>query len=1086
MTTTRSRFGRRLVAVVAGALTAGGFAVLAPAPAAHADSTVTSATLSWGFKESFRNYVGNQTAAQPPLGAAPVGERINTIAPATFDPANPAVATTAAEAKRPYKFPATYAGTVTSSTEITVPTTGGVTYNFPSHHFVVTLKNLKVVVSGTTAKIYADTKYVADEAFGDMPAGTIEETQVELATTSTVTADVQAKSATVTATNVTFTSAGAAAVPLYAAGDQLDDFTLVTNQADAPSVTVSQTEVPANGTTVVTVTGTGFKPSAALGTRPPLSGIPAGAYVVFGKFNPNWKPSAGAASGTRTTATAQAGGLKWAVPAGSVNTVGGPTQGAVVLSPDGTFTATLRISKSSIDAATAGTPTNTQYGIYTYPGSGAAAPSYETYTPITFSNAGTSVALDKASLAYDGPTGSPIPVGVTVTNAAVGGTGSGTVKLFSLSGDGTETELDSDTLTAGAATLEIPSSAVLATGTILVKYSGGTFPDATSATATYAFKVPSQVTFSSSTYSPLAGTTTPITVTVAKPATVAAPTGNVVVTYTPQGQSPITVGTVNLLAAANGVASFTLPALINGSSGTISASYAGNGNYTAAAATDATYTVVANAAAVTLDKESYTGTPGATIPVGVTVTGVEGQPKPQGGVTLRYDPAGDAPEVAADLGDLDADGKVTLDLPATLVAGTSGTVSATYNGNTLYATDVESAPYSVSKTAATVVLDKANYTGNAGSLVPVEVTVNGLAGQPKPTGAVTVTYTPTGQSATALPAATLVDGKVTVNLPADVPAGSGALSVAYAGDSSYNADTEAATYAIAKVAATVTLDKASYTGTAGTAVPVEVTVAGSAGTPTGSVVLTYTPTGGTATPLPAATLVAGKATVNLPNTIVAGTGAITVTYNGSGTYLTDTEAATYMLVKKSTAITVAGPATVAYRTAATYTATLTNGATGQVRITGAGVTYLRTIVNGKATFVLPATLPAGTRTLTFAYAGDANTNAATSAVKKVVLKKGGTSIAASITSKWSAKKAGKFTVTVKSIKGGPVPVGKVSLTLKKGSVTKTVAGKALANGKVVFTLPKSAAGTWSVRAAYVGSTQHLAIAKIWSVKVPAS
>src|SRR5688500_17259834 len=44
----------------------------------------------------------------------------------------------------------------------------------------------------------------------------------------------------------------------------------------------------------VSITGSGFDPAAAIGTRPPLSGQPSGSYVVFGKFADVWQPSANA------------------------------------------------------------------------------------------------------------------------------------------------------------------------------------------------------------------------------------------------------------------------------------------------------------------------------------------------------------------------------------------------------------------------------------------------------------------------------------------------------------------------------------------------------------------------------------------------------------------------------------------------------------------------------------------------------------------------------------------------------------------------------------------------------------------------
>ncbi|GMA24277.1 hypothetical protein GCM10025864_20360 [Luteimicrobium album] len=147
-----------------------------------------------------------------------------------------------------------------------------------------------------------------------------------------------------------------------------------------PKVTVSKTTLSASGETEVTVKGTGFDPSAAIASRPPLAGKPAGVYVAFGKFAEDWKPSGGAASSTRPTAD-----VKWAVSAADIDTIGGPSKGAIELSADGSFTTTFTVSKDAADeAATAKGLTDGRYGIYTYPGGGAAQPGYETFTALTF------------------------------------------------------------------------------------------------------------------------------------------------------------------------------------------------------------------------------------------------------------------------------------------------------------------------------------------------------------------------------------------------------------------------------------------------------------------------------------------------------------------------------------------------------------------------------------------------------------------------------------------------------------------------------------------------------------------------------
>jgi hypothetical protein len=378
--------GRRRAWFAAGTLalaTAAGTTLVAVAPA-QADSAVTSGSLHWGFKESFRNYVGNQTAAAAPL---PVAQRITLTSPATFNPAVTGTPTTTEEVKRPYAFPA-QSGTVDGADDVEVATTGGVSYNFPSHFFHIQIKNPRLVVNGDSAKIYADTVYDATQDFGSFLAGHHEATQVPIAETDTVTSTVSGNQVTVTGTGVTLTAEGAAAVPLYAEGDPLDNFTATAVVQDtAPptvpngAVTLSKSAVNPAGDSV-TVNGTGFLPTV-LATRPPLTGQPGGVYVVFGKFAESWKPSAGAPSASRVGLPADQGGTKWAVLAANMATIGGPNGGAIQLNPDGTFTANLNV-KAAWGAVTADTPGT--YGIYTYGGAGATSAAYETFTPVTFTN----------------------------------------------------------------------------------------------------------------------------------------------------------------------------------------------------------------------------------------------------------------------------------------------------------------------------------------------------------------------------------------------------------------------------------------------------------------------------------------------------------------------------------------------------------------------------------------------------------------------------------------------------------------------------------------------------------------------------
>jgi hypothetical protein len=141
-----------------------------------------------------------------------------------------------------------------------------------------------------------------------------------------------------------------------------------------PQVTIVEgTEFPAGAETMVTVQGTGFS-DLALGSRPPLEGIPTGIYVVFGTFDDVWRPSEGApASARRTVADDQ----MWAMPAASRAVLDPENLLPNVFEIDdaGNFTVTIPVSKIE------GTGT---YAVAVYPASGAIKAEHEFLFPITF------------------------------------------------------------------------------------------------------------------------------------------------------------------------------------------------------------------------------------------------------------------------------------------------------------------------------------------------------------------------------------------------------------------------------------------------------------------------------------------------------------------------------------------------------------------------------------------------------------------------------------------------------------------------------------------------------------------------------
>ncbi|XBB70255.1 Ig-like domain-containing protein [Nocardioides sp. WV_118_6] len=248
-----------------------------------------------------------------------------------------------------------------------------------------------------------------------------------------------------------------------------------------PAVQVSKTTLLPSGAHEVTVTGTGFDPSLATGTRPPLAGKPAGTYIAFGKYATTWRPSQGAPSSARKN-----GNNKYAVLAEDLATIGGPAAGGIVLSPNGSFTATLIVDKAAIDAA-ATDPSLTNYGIYTYAGSGGVAASYETYTPITFADGPASVTTQV--------TKKPTPAATGTARLKVNSTqtATGDVQLQVKRANGTVVTTTSAQLQDGAAAVTLPKLAPGRYALVASYTSDGTVESATSTTTLDVAKVASRV-----------------------------------------------------------------------------------------------------------------------------------------------------------------------------------------------------------------------------------------------------------------------------------------------------------------------------------------------------------------------------------------------------------------------------------------------------------------------------------------------------------------------------------------------------------------------------------------------------------------
>jgi len=223
------------------------------------------------------------------------------------------------------------------------------------------------------------------------------------------------------------------------------------------------------------------------------------------------------------------------------------------------------------------------------------------------------------------------------------------------------------------------------------------------------------------------------------------------------------------------------------------------------------------------------------------------------------------------------------------------------------------------------------------------------------------------------------------------------------------------TSSIGTATATVTVTPASSSIISNVALTVTGTVAGSSGTPTGSVVLT----GGGYTSS-AAILTSGAYTITIPaNSLSGGTDTLTVTYNGDATYAVATGTATvtvttYVPLTPTVAVTPAASTLFVGDTlGVTGSVTGSNGTpTGTVKLTGGSYTSAnQTLTSGAFSFKIPANmLPAGTDVLTATYSGD-NIYGTASATASVTVTASAFSLTASTPTAVSAGGSTTSTIT---------------------------------------------------------------------------
>ncbi|SDL29076.1 Htaa protein [Lentzea albidocapillata subsp. violacea] len=174
-------------------------------------TSITKGTLLWGFKKSFREYVGKGS------GNSITGANGAVVTDVDASPNTNGVTTGA------HRYPFKEAR-YTSATQFEVAFGGTITFTYPGHFFTIHLANPKVAVKDAKGTLSADVELVTS---GPTPGKPTKLTGVELADLDLAAAKTTVGGGVLTITGVrsTLTNSDAFA-GFYGAGDKLDDLTL--------------------------------------------------------------------------------------------------------------------------------------------------------------------------------------------------------------------------------------------------------------------------------------------------------------------------------------------------------------------------------------------------------------------------------------------------------------------------------------------------------------------------------------------------------------------------------------------------------------------------------------------------------------------------------------------------------------------------------------------------------------------------------------------------------------------------------------------------------------------------------------------
>lgn len=510
----------------------------------------------------------------------------------------------------------------------------------------------------------------------------------------------------------------------------------------------------------------------------------------------------------------------------------------------------------------------------------------------------------------------------------------------------------------------------------------------------------------------------------------------------------------------------------------ITATYAGDVNYSSATAGPIGYVVSQATTTTAIAASAATIAQGASVKLTAAVTPTQSVTLPLTGNITFTDTVGSAAPVTLACSPQPTVAAPTCTL-STLPAGTNS-ITATYAGDTDDAGST-SAPVVVTVVPETISLTSngsPSYYGN-----PVKFTINiPTIGTVSAAGTITILDGTTQIGSVTMTTADA--GTVTFTTTSPLPVGADSITASYAGGTDYAAISTSITQQVNPATTATVVTANPNPGIAGAPVAITATVTVTQGVSTPGGTVTFTDNGA---PLGSATLSGGKATIS--QALAAGTHNIVATYGGDTDDATSSGSLALTVNQAATTTTVTASANPSVVLApVTFTATVASVGGG---VPGGSVTFTATPTGGgTATTLCTSTLNAGvatcqtsalavgTYTITAIYGGDANDVTSTGLLSSMVVEKIPT-----ITGMDSATTPApnpelilvatvvNYAPTASDATSLPVPTGTVTFTL---SPSGTVVGTSTLDSTGVATfIPASLpAGNFDIIATYSGDSQH--------------